>query len=306
VSLSIERAIEPAHAAVYLRGMRLPCERVTRYELGERVSTQADLDALAAFDGHLHASSELIYDGQFERARTELEWAIALRPDDSAPYWLMARLIFLELEHRAPELDRHDRIEAYERAESWADAAVERAPERAEGYLWQGIARGRIATTRGNVRIALVGVVGGRGPAWLEQTLRKATSLPDEYRLFGFTTRGDALYALAQYYRLAPDGWYMRLIGTSGDRDGAVELARDAVEIQPVRIEYRKELAVALLCRGARGDARAAADQLRALLALPATTEIDRVDREHARMLLAEPPANVCWYSRDGFLEPAS
>jgi hypothetical protein len=149
-------------------------------------------------------------------------------------------------------------------------------------------------------------MVGGRGPKWLEQTLRQAAELQEDFRFLGFTTRGDALHALAQFYRLAPDAWYMGLVGTRGNLDRAVELSRQAVAIQPRRIEYHKELGVALLCRGRSDDLEAAARELREVLALPAITPLDQVDQRHARRLLEQRPANVCWYSRDGFQEPAA
>ena len=52
------------------------------------------------------------------------------------------------------------RARGYAEVEHWADEAVARAPDQAEGYLWQGVARGRIATSAGNLRIALAGMVG--------------------------------------------------------------------------------------------------------------------------------------------------
>jgi tetratricopeptide (TPR) repeat protein len=216
---------------------------------------------------------------------------------------MLARVRSLELEARARELSTEDRIRGYEEAERHADDAVVRAPREPEGYLWQAIARGRIVTARGNLRAALYAMLGGRGPAWIEQTLRTAVALPERFDFFGDSTRGDALYALAQFYRLAPDAWYMSALGTRGDVDRSVELLREAVERQPERLEYHKELAVALLCRGSDQDRASAEHELRELLTLPAITPIDAIDREHAQQLLARVPENVCGYSRDGFVE---
>ncbi|MBW2416844.1 MAG: hypothetical protein JRG76_20295, partial [Deltaproteobacteria bacterium] len=180
------------------------------------------------------------------------------------------------------------------------------APDRAEGYLWQGILRGRMVTSQGSVRTALNGMVGGRGPAWLERTLSQAVSLPGEYRFFGFSTHGNALHALAQFYRLAPDAWYMAAVGTRGDIDRAIDLSRAAVATQTVRIEFRLELAVALLCRGSETDLLEARSQLKTLLGLPAVTEVDRVDQTHARRLLRGTILDVCAYSRDAVPEVAA
>jgi hypothetical protein len=298
------RAVGPIEAgllATYLPAVALPCERVTRYDVERGPAREVDLASLARFDAALLQANEQLYDARYDRAEALLREAIALRPSDPTPYWMMARLRYLSLESRAPALSRSERIAGYEDAERWADAAVARAPAAAEGYLWQAIARGRIATSRGSLDLAMRGWLGGRGPAWLEATMRKAVSLPEDYRFFGFSTRGDALHALAQFYRLAPSGWYMSLVGASGNLDRAIELSGEAVAIQPVRIEYRKELAVELLCRAAPGDREAATQQLEAVLALPAITSLDRTDRAHARALLHESPADVCSYSRDSF-----
>jgi hypothetical protein len=293
--------IEPEYLSTYLPGVVLPCERVTLYGVEPGRPVDADLAALARFDAALLEANEKLYDARYAEAERLLREAIALRADDPTPRWMMARVRYLSLESRASMLSRVERISGYEDAERWADAAVARAPKAAEGYLWQAIARGRIATSRGSLDLALRGWLGGRGPAWLEATMRKAVSLPEDYRFFGFSTRGDALHTLAQFYRLAPSGWYMSLVGASGNLDRAIELSREAVAIQSVRIEYRKELAVELLCRAGPGDRQAAIEQLEAVLALPAITELDRVDRAHAELLLREPPADVCSYSRDAF-----
>jgi tetratricopeptide (TPR) repeat protein len=303
VRISVAEPISSEFLATYLPGTRLPCERITRYTTRRRESARADLAALARFDAALQEATELLYDADFAEGEMRLREAIGLRPDDSAPYWMMARLRYLALEGRAATLARSERIAGYEEAERWADEAVARAPGRAEGYLWQAIAHGRIATSAGSVNLAVRGWLGGRGPRWLEETMRKAVSLPEDFRFFGFSTRADALHALAQFYRLAPTDWYMRLVGTRGNLDRAIELSREAVALQPVRIEYRKELAVELLCRNTDGDAGEARTQLEALNAIPAITPLDRIDQRHAGELVDAPAAKVCGYSRDWFQE---
>lgn len=306
VRISIAEPISPEYLDTYLPDTRLPCERTARYTAKRREPARADVAALARFDAALLEATELLYDERFADAESRLREAISLRPTDSAPYWMMARLRYLALEGRASRLTHSERIAGYEEAAYWADQAVERAPGRSEGYLWQAIAQGRIATSSGSLTLAVRGWMGGRGPSWLEATMRKAVSLPEDFRFFGFSTRADALHTLAQFYRLAPTGWYMRLVGTRGDLDRAIELSRESVALQPVRIEYRKELAVELLCRGSKADASEARDQLEALGAIPAITPIDKIDQAHAKSLLRAPPAEICGYSRDAFEESAT
>ncbi len=306
IRMRIAEPIAAEYLATYLTGTSLPCEREAHYTVRRRGPVRGDLAALARFDSALLEATELLYDARFAEADVRLREAMALRPDDPAPYWMMARLLYLAIEGRAADLSRSERIAGYEEAEGWADQAVSRAPGRSEGYLWQSIAHGRIATSTGPVVLAVRGWVGGRGPSWLEATMRKAVSLPEDFRFFGFSTRADALHTLAQFYRLAPTGWYMSLVGTSGNLDRAIELSRESVGLQPVRIEYRKELAVELLCRGADGDLAEARAELEAASAIPEITPIDRIDHAHARALLRRPPADVCGYSRDAFQESAT
>jgi tetratricopeptide (TPR) repeat protein len=303
VRIRVEDPIEEGYLRIYLPDVSLPCERRIRYRVRELPPGRTDLAALERFDALLHEATEVGYDSRFDESMALLRAAIELNSDDPAPYWMMARTRYLQLEDAADHLSTRERVRGYREAEKWADRAVALAPDRPEGYLWQGILRGRMATAMGNMRMAMNGMLGGRGPAWLAETLVKAVSLEEEYRFFGYSTHGNALHALAQFYRLAPDAWYMAAVGTRGDIERAVDLSREAVAAQPVRIEFRKGLAVALLCRGREEDRRAAEAELLKLLELPAITPIDRIDHTHANLLLRGAIPNVCWYSRDAVRE---
>jgi len=303
LAMRIAAPIEPRVLRRYLPDVALPCTRTVRYEMRALPAAQGDLESLAAFDDSLHRAAELVYDERFAEARSALEVARRLRPEMPAPYWMLARLSFLELEEDAETRSAEQRVATYERARELADAAIERAPEKAEGYLWRGIALGRRATARGNLRVAFAGMVGDDGPKEIEVALRRATDLVYDYAFFGASTRADAFYALAQYYRLAPDGWYMRFMGTRGDRVRAADLAREAALLEPGRIDYALEVAVSSLCRAQPGDVEFARRELDRLIALPALSELDRIDQAHARALEESVPDNICWYSRDGFQE---
>ena len=179
---------------------------------------------------------------------------------------MRARVAYLEGES-LPAGDRAGRLAAFARAERFADEAVELAPEHGEGWLWRGIARGRITTTQAGLRRAFDVLRGERGPAWVAECFERAIALRPEYVHFGFSAAGDARAGAAQLYRLLPDGaWARRVLGVARDLDRAVVLAREALALQPIRIEYAKELGVALLCRAdddmeagpRRGGARAA------------------------------------------------
>lgn len=303
VSLRVEQPIGPSFLRAYLPDAKLPCERVTRFSVEPLEPAPGNLAELAAFDAELHAAEELLYDERFAEAEEHLRVALELRPADPAPYWMLARLRYRQLEEGG-ERPRDELLRGWQETEHWADQAVERAVLGAEGYLWQGIARGRLATSQGNLAVAVESVTGGRGARWLERTLERAVSLPDQFRFFGASTRGDALHALAQFYRLAPDGWYMTLVGARGDIDRAIELSHQALRQQPGRIEYRMELAIEYLCRDQQGDAEQAQAQLRTVLGLPAITPTDRLDRRIAAELLSAPPEEPCEYSRASKIGP--
>jgi hypothetical protein len=301
ISLSVEQPISAEYLQAFLPGVELPCSRRIRYSVHANPSEpEVDLSAAVRFDDALHDATELLYDARFEASRARLQDAIELRPDDPSPYWMMARLRYLELESAAA--DRETRIAGYADAEHWANLAVERAPLQPEGYLWQAVARGRRITSQPSMSIALQSLASGRGPRWLRETLERAVALAETYRFFGNSTRADALYALAQFDRLAPTAWYMSALGAPGDIDRSVALLRETVALQPSRIEYHKELAVSLLCRGAIADRPEAEQELRRALQLPTISVIDTIDQAHARALLARVPAEVCAYSRDSYV----
>jgi tetratricopeptide (TPR) repeat protein len=250
-----------------------------------------------------HAATELLYDLRFEEARAALGEAASLSPRDPTPRWMAARAHYLEGESLPPE-DRTGRLEAFHRAERAADQAVAVDPESAEGWLWRAVSRGRIATTQGDLRTAFQAVGRSRGPRWVADCFERAIQLKPQWRQFGHSALADALYGAAQLYRLLPDGPLVGLaIGVDRDLDRAVALLRRARAIQPDRLEYAKELGVALLCRGAERDReedlRAGRAALEESLALPAPTTFDRTDRRHAAELLASPPEAACGYSRD-------
>ena len=133
----------------------------------------------------------------------------------------------------------------------------------------------------------------------------RAIALNPEYVHFGFSAAGDARAGAAQLYRLLPDGaWARPVIGVARDLDRAVALAREALEIQPVRIEYAKELGVALLCRAAtRGGDRAEAQRVLRDGAGAAGAHVVRAHRPAScrRSCSRARRTRACGYSRDAW-----
>jgi hypothetical protein len=287
----------------YLPGIVLPCRAEGRVALAPGAGSPRSPERAAAVHARMRSATELLYDQHFAAADGALREAQELAPDSDTLAWMRARVAYLAGE-ALPAEDREGRLRAFAEAERFADQAVALAPGHGEGWLWRGIARGRITTTQAGLHRALDVLRGERGPGWVAHCFERAIALAPEYVHFGFSAAGDARAGAAQLYRLLPDGlWARPLLGTARDLDRAVALAREALAIQPVRIEYAKELGVALLCRAATrgGDPGEARRVLAAAKALPARTPYERTDRRHVAELLASPPAAACGYSRDAW-----
>jgi hypothetical protein len=289
--------------AQYLPGVALPCRAEGRLELAPSQDTGRSPESAALVHARIRRATEQLYDQHFAAAESALLEAQRLAPGSDTLRWMRARVAYLEGE-ALPADDRDGRLAAFARAERLADEAVELAPEHGEGWLWRGIARGRITTTQAGLSRAFDVLRGERGPSWVAYCFERAIALEPEYVHFGFSAAGDARAGAAQLYRLLPDGaWARAVIGVARDLDRAVLLAREALAMQPLRIEYAKELGVALLCRSAtQGSGRAEAERvLREAQALPVRTPYEITDRRHVRQLLASPAEAACSYSRDAW-----
>jgi tetratricopeptide (TPR) repeat protein len=295
----------PLALAQYLPGIELPCRAEGRIVLTPAPGSKRRPEDAAAVHELLRRATELLYDQRFVAAESALSEAQRLEPQAATVRWMRARVAYLEGESLEAG-DRAGRLEAFSRAERLADEAVALAPEEGEGWLWRGIARGRITTTQAGLRRAFDVLRGERGPLWVAQCFDRAIALQPAYAHFGFSAAGDARAGAAQLYRLLPAGvWAQPVIGVARDLDRAVALSREALALQPVRLEYAKELGVALLCRaGVQGDRRDLDEGqrvLRAALELPVRTPYERTDHHHAEELLASNPERACGYSRDAW-----
>lgn len=312
-----ELAIHPEPAgefslalAQYLPGVELPCRAVGSISLTPAPATgRRAADAATVYDA-IRRATELLYDQHFARADAALRGAQEIAPDSDTLRWMRARVAYLEGE-ALPAGDRAGRLERFTSAERLADEAVALDPEGGEGWLWRGVARGRITTTQAGLSLAMDVLLGDRGPAWTAHCFERAIELGPEYTHFGFTAAGDARLGAAQVYRLLPGGvWARPLLGVTRDLDRSVALAGEALALQPQRIEYAKELGVSLLCRAAvtenEADAAEARRVLRRALALPVRTSYERTDRRHVAELLGSDAERACGYSRDAWDEGAT
>ncbi len=244
---------------------------------------------------------ELLYDqGKHQEGLGRVKALRAENPQDADLAWLQVRFMF-EIAEGVGRLDpSFDKIGWYSEMLRVANQGLMLAPGQPHLLYARGIAAGRLGTTKGV--LASLGSAKSIESDWL----RAANSG------FAYSSIGgqeilpcDAHLTLAIFYRLVPDWWIVQVLaGTRGDLPKSVKYALDADKCAPGRILTVKELGVSQLCLGQDTDDEAmqAAGMatLRRALALPATSDqTDAMDKQHTRMLLADPTL-ACEYSRDG------
>ena len=245
----------------------------------------------------IEESEELWATSRFEQTGTVLDRVLAGDPKNPALLWRLSRACFEAGELIDPE-DREARLEIFSRAEQCARQCMEADPSEGECYFWLGAALGRRATTKGLINSAMAG-------REIESSFRRAVELEVSYiSPTGHSSLANAYYALGQFYRLVPDSWFVKLLfGVRGDISKSAGMLKKAVAIEPERLEFTKELGLAMVCHGRENDLPALIEEgegyLRKVASLPVTEPSDRIDKLHAQMLLDD-PSLCCGYSRDG------
>jgi hypothetical protein len=252
----------------------------------------------------LMAESEQMWmKSKFDESDAQLDQVIKQCPKLSDPYWRKARNIY-ERQEAVPRDQRSEKkelIRRYKELENLADKCTELDEKDGNCWLWKGAAIGRAATTKGI--LTTLWAAEDVEKAWLKgETLKPAYRASDG----SASTQADIYYALGMYYRVVPE-WmrhfpFKQIFGTYGDKAKSVEYQRKTVVIEPQRIEYHKELGVSLICYGTSHDKPEAVEegkkQLIDLQSLPILKDSDKVDKDHAKMLL-EDLSLACGYQRD-------
>jgi hypothetical protein len=226
-------------------------------------------------------------------------------PKDPRAYWMLAEANY-DIGELLPEDDTAARTALYEEMIVLAERCV-RDVDPNNGACWHFYAtgKGRLSTTRGliNSMFEAKSVEKAWQRAW---ELQPADVLPN-----GDPMTANIAYGLAVFYRLVPDAWIVKLvIGTRGDIDKSLDYARKAAALQPWRLEIQKELALSLICRGARKKSAANHEEGMTILRKIVAGGFDQhdprafniIDKRHAVELL-DAPAKACGYSRDGYEE---
>jgi hypothetical protein len=238
--------------------------------------------------------------GDIDGAIKILEPYTKAHPEDAQGLWRLARGYYEKGELLSQSVPDEQRLPIYEKVREVSQAAQQAAPSEGTGYLWEGVALGRIATSKGI--LSQLSTADDIERLWL-----KSLKTQTRYRMrTGISTfPGDAWNALGQFYRLCPDWLLMKwLSGTRGDIDKSVYYLRLLVKDDPNRQEGLKELGVALLCKGYKQDDEAAKIEgrqwLRKALAMTGSYPTDVIDRKQIPVILAR-EADACGYSRDGW-----
>ena len=226
--------------------------------------------------------------GETERSAALRREILALRPRDIHTSWRLARDLML-IGEGLPEDDVDARLPIFEEAREVATRAFQLDPTCSECCFYRFASTSRVATTLGPFRsLGLVRQAGEQLATCLAMpppTWSDAEWNHEQANLF---------YGAAVYYRMVPDSWWAEtIVGFRGDRREAARWARRAVEVSPLRLDYRVELGIALLCVGkSEGDEaarREGFDWLSGVDQLPDRMDTDPIDRARAEQVRHDP-----------------
>jgi hypothetical protein len=232
-----------------------------------------------------------------------LEQAKKSCPNRAEVYWRQARNEYDRIEEipRDKKPKKDELIKRYRGIEALADKCSQLDAKDGSCLQWKGIGMGRRGTTQG--------ILNSLGEAKdLEKTFLAAEKLAPQYKSDNGAANalGDIYNALGQLYRVLPE-WLCtigikQIVGVCGSLDKSVDYNKKAVAREPKRIEYQKELGIALTCRGTQkkkpDDVEAGKKILTDLQSLPEVKKTDAIDKQHAKDVIANPKI-ACGYSRD-------
>ncbi len=221
-------------------------------------------------------------------------------PDSAFVRWRLSRN-YWRYGEKLPMNDKRQRLHFFGLAVRWADDAIAVDERCGECFFWKAASLGRLATTRGVVQAA-------GSASTIAKLLERGIELrPTHADGPQNHTLGNLYYAASAFYRVVPDWWWLGLVlGVRGDNHRALAYIEQAIEISSQRLDYQVERGAVLLCIGhEESDEERIAEGRRVLreaMELQDFQSTDSFDREHARILAAEPEKS-CGYSRDGWVD---
>jgi hypothetical protein len=221
-------------------------------------------------------------------------------PQHSVGYWRVSRNYF-RYGDELPGTRKDEKIKYLDLGAEWSGRGLEVDPQCGECCLYRFTSLATLAMTRG------VWTAVRRAREMADLLDRGIALQPTQADNEWNTTLGNLYYSASHFYRVTPEWFWLRwLIGYQGDRARALEYARRAQAISPMRIDYTVTLAAALLCVGSENGAPGlVAEGMRVLQSVDTLQNIRDYDaefREHARLLAAS-PESACSYSPDGLID---
>jgi hypothetical protein len=246
----------------------------------------------AEVDQMIKQADQLTSDGKYAEVQKILMDVNKADPNNNDAYWMTARNYFY-LGELTPS--SKEKLDDYTQCETWAKKLIAKDPKVPEGYFWAGTGVSQESVMRGIAKS-----LGNAKP--IEDYFLKALAMHPTYKSDTDSTEGGADLALCEFYRKVPDSVLMSMIyKTRGNLDKSVSYCQAALKIIPERIDYNKELGVALTCRGqkkgSQQDIDAGKKYLEKVGKIPARTDLDRFDQADAQKILANPKM-ACGYAR--------
>jgi len=218
--------------------------------------------------------------------------------ENAEALWRMARNYY-DIGETLPKSAKGERYTIALAMEDYGRRCMKADPQNGHCYLWTGTGLGRQGTVRGLLTQA-------RHAKEIRDLWEKAARMLKPYRSPDgtYSVPGDAYFCLGIFYRLVPTWEISQLfLGVKGDLNKSVDCLRTAIGMEPLKLEYAKELGASLICRGLTMKRPQDIEEGKAYLmktqSMPVFKGRDRVDQEHARLILSNPEM-ACAYSRDG------
>ncbi len=251
----------------------------------------------------IQQAEQLWMASKFDESDKLLDESMKKCPKCSDAYWRKSRNIYDRIESmpRDKKPTKDELVKSYIEMADLSKKGYEVDENCAPCYLFYGAGLGRRGTTQGVLRSLFLGED-------VEQAWLKSIELKPTYRSAdgANNTLSDTYYALGMFYRVVPE-WLCyfplkQLVGTCGNKEKSIECQRKAVEIEPGRVEYRKELGISLICHGQKYDKPDEIEEGKKILkdtqTMPEVKPYDYIDKQHALMILND-PSLACGYQRD-------
>lgn len=188
-----------------------------------------------------------IDDEDYKLALKLLQEAEKEDPNNPTIYWLYAKNLMME-GLRQDEKATKIKGKLFKKGYQYALKCRALAPEDYNCEMHIGALLGRVMTNAG-----IWSTLFNAGK--VEKAFNNANRLANEgkqhYRYAsGNTSIGVSAFALGVMYRLAPHGWFMRLLSpVDGDLDKSIKFHKQTLKTKPTEAEYSTELGASYLCK---------------------------------------------------------